>query len=124
MEVKLDYMIVCDNAYFSDDKKLFIEGVFEKIESPGFPAAHKKMSIVAQISNVSVGDHPIELMLENSSGQKSMMSNTLKKEALGGHKLIFNLFDTLFVDEGVYKFKLKIDGVILEGGTSLSLEKE
>jgi len=106
---KLEYLIVCDDASFSgSDQKLNIVGVFDNINTLGFPAVHPKMSVVVLIF-IEAGTYTETLRVKKGDLEVLSIDTSLVKDVSGNHRFIHNLFNVRFPEQGEYVFEVLID---------------
>src|SRR3990167_2750192 len=106
-DLKLDFAIICDNAFLDANGKLNINGVFDTIKSTGFPAAHKNMSIV--------------IKMKMPEGLYNEIVK-IKKDKSGTHQFIQHFINTIFPEAGDYAVEIHINGNLIET-SKLILEK-
>lgn len=119
---KLNFIIICDNAFFGEeDKKLNIEGVFDTIYSRDFPTIHKKMSVVSSFDDMESGNHAETIIIERNSSEIARFDHQFSKSEPGKHKIINNLLNVGFQDEGEYNVKILLDGQLM-GSEKLTIQ--
>lgn len=119
--IKLNFIIVCDNALLDSNGKLNITGVFDTIGARGFPAVHNKMSIVVNM------DMPEGIYIEVLKIKKGDLEITntpqieIKKDRPGRHQFIHHFVNTRFPEEGDYSVEVYINENLVVT-TKLSLQ--
>ncbi len=120
MEPKLNFLIICENAFLSDESKnLNLINVFDTIIADNFPIKYPgKFSIVAKLETTDV-DHKIKLTIQNS---QEKITETLAEFKGGKHQWINNFFNLTFKTDGIYTIALSLDGRAI-GSTTLTLTR-
>lgn len=117
MEVKL--AVLADAANVSQEGKLNITGIFNRINSRGFPATQPSMVIVVRLEAHAseAGDHAVTIRLANADGRELARldgSFRLQKGGPAGQPLtgqfILPLAGLTLPDPGSYAFDILIDG--------------
>ena len=121
-DLKLDFAIICDNAFLDANGKLNINGVFDTIKSTGFPAAHKNMSIVIKMKMPEGLYNEIVKIKRNGSDIVSTPETKIKKDKSGTHQFIHHFINTIFPEAGDYAVEIQINGNLIET-SKLILEK-
>lgn len=117
---KLNFIHICENAFVTEGtKSLNLIGMFDGINSPGFPAVHPKFSIVANVDADTVGKHTTTLLIKKDN--KEISKFIMPFDGIR-HQIIQNLINYPFPEEGTYRIDLFIDGVEV-GGTIINLRK-
>jgi hypothetical protein len=117
-EFKINFLHVCENAFFSDDKKLNIIGIFEIINAPGFPAIHPRFSIVLNFSGDIAKSTPFFIIL-SPDGSKELVKVQINKNTFPNqdlkknNNLILNFMGFSFQTSGKYRLILKVDDQII-----------
>ncbi len=110
--LKINFLHICEYAFFSEDKKLNIIGIFNGISTKGFPAGHPRFSIVINFyGDVPESGLSLEILLPNKNLLISIPIN--KKSDWDGEKntnLVFNLLNTVFAVEGNYEVRVMLNG--------------
>lgn len=117
--MKVDLCTLADAANATEGGKLNLLGVFDRLQVRSFPAVHKQMALVLRL-RVEYADareeHAIRLALENPDGRKlvnlegSTRVGEVEPGAFSHTNQIFNLRDLRFQEEGVYRFRVWLDG--------------
>jgi len=111
---KLNFIIVCDRAYITEPYgKLNIEGVFDTINSPSYPAIHPSMSVVV---GVEVGEGRIaeKIILKKDGAQILNIPQTeINKLKPGKHRFIHNLLNVELTSEGKYTIEVYVNEALI-----------
>ena len=75
--MKLNFIILCDNAYIEDGKPNF-KGVFYKFSVDSIPAKYENMDLVVEFLLDDNNEHELEISITNSNGGKAIQSFTKK----------------------------------------------
>ncbi len=113
--IRLNFLHICENAFYSDDKKLNIIGIFDRITTSGFPATHPRFSIALGISNL--GPHIGEIKIKNPDSSdlfKAPLSRETIKNVAEHTNLVINIIAPVFRVPGKYKVLVEFDGAILD----------
>lgn len=114
---KLHFVHICEMAFFAEDKKLNVVGVFNEIMAPGFPAVQPRFTIVTGIS-ADTGAHSEIIEIQSPAGE--VITQTKEAEinvnntSQRGH-FIANFLNTSFPAPGKYKIVIKVDGEVANG---------
>lgn len=108
---KLNFAHICDMAFLSQDKKLNIIGVFERIFAQKFPLRYPKMSVVMNLS-IEKGTHELLLLLQKKGGEKPVLQMKGEVKAAGSENinLIFDLANISFEDQREYAAEIFLNG--------------
>lgn len=114
---KLHFVHICEMAFFAEDKKLNIVGVFNEIMAPGFPAVQPRFTVVTGIS-ADIGTHAEIIEVQSPTGEIIAQTKEAKinvnNPSQRGH-FIANFLNTSFPAPGKYKIVIKVDGEIING---------
>lgn len=122
--MELILALLCDDARTTADGKLDMQGVFNDLFAPGFPARRDKMVFVAGIEwdRKDTGRFQFKVDLVDPSGRPAM--------TLEGHTdvderpedrppartwLIMPLENVVFTGPGLYRFTIRVKGKELDG---------
>ena len=121
--MRLILSLACDDAELRPDGKLDIQGVFNELNAPGFPAAQDRMTVVFVMEwerDVS-GSVPFRADLVDEDGQKmlTIQGHTEVHAAGAGApattRLVMPLERVVFPHPGAYRFLLSARGQEVEG---------
>lgn len=101
-------------------KKATIEGIFDAIYAPNFPAKHKQL-IVSVITHGMPGKHRYKVSIMKDDKEISTIDETI----LTGerHYFIARFFDIIFPEPGIYIVKVFVDKEELSTEIKLNLLK-
>ena len=123
--IKLNFVHVCENAFLSNDGKLNIIGIFNKIITPEFPFVHPKFFIVTSISGA-----PAKYMenIEIISNDNDKILNIQKEISINKEgesaNFIAQFIGVPFAEEGTYEIKVSINGDVVKKGDFIILRKK
>ncbi|HUF11946.1 MAG TPA: hypothetical protein VMN78_02475 [Longimicrobiales bacterium] len=122
--MQLILSLACDDARLRPDGKLDIQGVFNELNAPGFPAAQERMTVVFVMEwpRDVEGSIPFRADLVDESGQKmlTIQGHTEVHAASGAGapattRLVMPLERVVFPHPGHYRFVLNARGERAEG---------
>ena len=122
--MRLILALACDDARLRPDGKLDIEGVFNELNAPGFPAAQDRMTVVfvMEWERDVQGSVPFRADLVDEAGQKvlTIQGHTEVRASAPGAapattKLVMPLERVVFPHAGDYRFVLSSRGRQAEG---------
>ncbi len=123
--VKLKFVHVSENAFFSQEGKLNVIGVFDRISSVNFPALQPAFSISIGLSGEK-GMHKISMALISPTEKKPIVTiggDLEIKDDNGGAHFVANLVGLPFPEPGKYVIKVEIDGNFVDESNSINVEK-
>ncbi len=122
--MRLILALACDGARLRPDGKLDIDGVFNELNAPGFPAAQDRMTVVfvMEWDRDVQGSVPFRADLVDEGGQKmlTIQGHTEVRAASLGEapattKLVMPLERVVFPHPGAYRFVISARGKQAEG---------
>jgi hypothetical protein len=122
--LRLILALACDGARLRPDGKLDIDGVFNELNAPGFPAAQDRMTVVfvMEWDRDVQGSVPFRADLVDEGGQKmlTIQGHTEVRAASLGEapattKLVMPLERVVFPHPGAYRFVISARGKQAEG---------
>ena len=119
---KLNFLHICETAFLTkDSNNLNIIGIFDSVNTQGFPAVHPRFVIVANITPEESGKHVVNVSI--ASGLKKIFEVNLPYDRPEKRiQIIQNFVNFSFPEEGVYNVQVSIDGQIL-GSSDLTIKK-
>jgi len=122
--IELKFVHISESAFFSQEGKLNVIGVFDKIFSDSFPALQPTFSISMGIVGAK-GIHKISIEIVSPQNKSIAIINgniEIKQDG-GGANFVANLVGLPFPDEGKYTIKITIDNDFIDASNYLFLEK-
>ena len=122
--MRLILSLACDDARLRPDGKLDIDGVFNELSAPGFPAAQDRMTVVFVMEwpRDVLGSVPFRADLVDESGQKMLtiqghteVHAPAPDGAPATTKLVMPLERVVFPHPGAYHFVLAARGTEASG---------
>lgn len=112
--VKLNFVIVCDDAYIHPQtKSLYINGIFTQIAGDKFPAIHPKFMVITNISgDVGEYDQRITIRPDRNNTPIAEAKGKLKIEGPKQKAQFLATFYNIKFEEGEYKIEVYIDDVL------------
>jgi len=108
--IKINFLHICENAFFAEDKKLNIIGIFQLINANGFPAFHPQFSIAFNVVGEIYGKgKKIEIISPNGVSIVSSEMENLRLEDKPEANLVVNFVGVVFPEPGAYKVIFKVD---------------
>ena len=121
---KLNFLIVCETAFPSQEGNLNIIGIFENVFAPNFPAIHPKMTIVFNVSG-NIGEYAFDLSIKGPD-KKEIIPSVRGGFNIAGQNTKFgfigNLVNLKFTTEGTYSVDLSINDRLI-GRTQFRVAK-
>lgn len=123
--------LVCDDARMRPDGKMDVEGVFNDLAAPGFPAKQDRMVLVTTIewSRGDAGRNKFRVDLKAPDGRTSLTveGETEVDERPADRppprtRLILPLQDVVFPEPGRYTFEIRIKGKKMRGPSIFLME--
>lgn len=116
--VVLNYAFVCDQAFFSEGRKLNIIGIFQNISGPTLPIIHPQLFIVANFTVDKQGEYTVQVKLKKVGEKKSILNPlNLKLKAEKDKSevgLIGQLTNLKFEENGEYTVQLFINSELVK----------
>ncbi|MEX2052827.1 MAG: hypothetical protein WD898_01210 [Candidatus Paceibacterota bacterium] len=109
---KLHFVHICEEAFFSEDKKLNVIGIFDEIIASRFPAGHPKFAVVTGISG-EPGNYEEIIELLSPSGETVIKSTpkTINIARVGQRAhFAVQFINVVFKEAGKYRVVVNIDG--------------
>ena len=122
--MELILSLACDDARLRSDGKLDVEGVFNELNAPGFPAAQERMTVVfvMQWGRDVSGSVPFRADLVDDADQKMLtiqghteVHAASEDGAPATTRLVMPLERVVFPHPGRYRFVLSARGQRVEG---------
>lgn len=100
--LKLLRFETCDYALVSQEGKLSIIGIFDRIFVQNLPTQHPSMSIVVVAQGAPAADHKIRLVINGPSGKKiNEIPMNVKTNETGHFNVVANLNNLPITEQGV-----------------------
>ncbi|MHB8870976.1 MAG: DUF6941 family protein [Candidatus Doudnabacteria bacterium] len=108
---KLNFIHLCDSAFITEgSKNLNIIGIFDVINSEGFPAIQPRMTIVTGVSSDTEGRHTLETVIRHKN--KPLYTQTKEFSELQ-YQNIHNLFNLPLLESGEYYIDVLVDKMLV-----------
>ncbi len=102
--LKLNRFETCDYAMISQDGKLSVMGIFDRIFVRNLPAQHPSMCFVVVAHGAPGSDHKMILVITGPSGNKiNDIPITIKTNTEGNFNVIATLNNLPITEQGVLK---------------------
>jgi len=103
---------ICEDAFHTRENGNFnIIGIFENINTPGFPARHPKMAFALVLEGDPMNEFEYSMEVLNPKGEKIFESPKNNKGNFGPngrHHLVVRILGIEFKEEGVHTAKIYI----------------
>ncbi len=125
--------LVCDDARIRPDGKMDIEGVFNDLMAPGFPAKQERMVLVTTIEwdRSDQGRNKFKVDLVGPDGRPTLtvdghtdVDPREKHRPPPRTRLVLPLEEVVFPHPGRYTFQLRVKGRKLRGPSLFLMEAE
>ena|SRR5258706_8077741 len=120
--MELTLFVVADYANITNDNKINIIGIFNRILAEEFPAAHRSLYLVAQLAASSAEANlsfTLEVQMVGKDDQKifSLSNTTVVPESTDGSPIALNVIiqivDILIPESGTYPILLLVNEQII-----------
>ncbi len=120
---KTNFVHVSENAFFSQEGKLSVIGIFDKIITTRLPVVQPGFAISLNVTS-EVGTHKVKVEIVSPDNKLvvSVGGMVEVKNTEGGANFIANLVGVPFVIAGKYVVKVFLDDEIIDEGTSIVIE--
>lgn len=114
-DIKLNFLHICENAFFSDDKKLNIINIFDIINISNLPAIHPRFSLATGLFG-DITKHKLFIEIKSPSGIPILESEykEIKENMKNKTNLVINIVGVVFKEIGKYKILLKTEEGIID----------
>lgn len=108
--MKVTYLHFSDYAFLTENGKMSVIGIFDRIGSKAFPTTHAAMFVVGQVSEIAKED---TLTLIIRKGKRELLVNDFVTNLqdlvnpLRTYSFIIGLHNFVFPEAGVYDFMIK-----------------
>ena len=121
---ELRFLIVADEAHFSQDSKPYIQGVFDEVKTHNFPALHPSFTIVSMLKgdpdqNVTYNVRVMHEAHERYTFEKILHLST--RSGINYHML--NLKNFVFNEPGDYRIEARIDGELQQSTAVINVRQ-
>jgi hypothetical protein len=124
--LKADYFLLCDYAMLSQNNKLSIIGIFDRVFAAKLPAQHQKMVIVVTITGKPYSKHELQIIVKNPFDSEVLPTGPARISVMVGENgkanIIFELLNVVLKDYGAYKIQL-MDGDTIISQATFSVER-
>ena len=114
--MKLNFAIICDNAFTDKTGRLNIIQTFDSITTPGFPAIHPRLTITTSFkledSDSRTKDYIQTVIIEQRDPKKAIARLETTNKPMEGIKniqFVAYFVGIKFDQEGIYDVKIKLD---------------
>lgn len=120
-DVKL--LVVCELAQITQDGKVSLLGIFERIQTNDIPIKIPRFFVVGIISGQPMSKHEVSFRLISPSGKASLADQrVIAMLGYDGNANVFNdMAGILFPEYGQYELVMMVDGVV---GKTITLTVE
>lgn len=134
--LKVDYVLLADNAHEDKQGKLNIIGIFQVINASDVPAVHVRVSIVSRFSGMSADankKYMVETRIEDDKGETILsikrkeplrLTKSVSEPNRVGAHLLLNLDLLPLPAYGIYHIRLYLNGKRAGGTTYRVVAKQ
>lgn len=121
--MKLVLSMACEQARVRPDGKVDVQGIFNELAAPGFPASQDRMTVVFVVEweAAEAGHKPLRAELVDPDGEIVLVikgHTEVQPRRNGGGpahtRLIMPLEEVVFPREGRYRFRLTAGGTAVD----------
>lgn len=125
--------LVCDDARTTDEGKLDVQGIFNDLFAPGFPAKQERMVLVLAIEwdRRDQGRFQFRVDLKGPDGRPSLtvdghteVDRRPPERPPARTRLVMPLEDVIFPEPGKYRFEVRMKGETFPGPALHLVEQE
>ncbi|MCB8933474.1 MAG: hypothetical protein M9921_00860 [Fimbriimonadaceae bacterium] len=114
--MQLRYALACDYANVTNDGRLNISGVIDRLYAPHFPAVHRTLYLVVSMEIEPEDDgQEREVHVQLIDGDARTLADLHGKMRLGHGDRVLNqvhvFHDLHFIEPGTYRFNIFLDGI-------------
>jgi len=114
MKIHAELIAIADYALLSEDKKLSVIGIFDKVLVQELPASHSKLSFVAVLKGEPHKESQLKIKAVSPSKTELFSANAnIKFGENGKTNLVSNLEGFPFPEVGSYSFIIELDGSLI-----------
>ena len=107
IDLQLDLLVVCDQAFVSKENKLSLIGIFDQIFTDKLPFNYLKLAIVAVIRGEPNGNYSVRLEIKDPSGKTTPSPEFKFTLGSNGKTNLISEFGNLPLPlDGIYKVSL------------------
>lgn len=131
--MKLIFSIACDRARERPDGKLDVEGIFNELYAPGFPAQQEQMTVVFVVEwePEEAGQQPLRADLLDEADEKVLtiqghtdVAERGSDRAPAQTRLVLPLEQVVFPHPGRYRFQLEVGDEVLRAFSVYVTERD
>lgn len=119
--IKLNFAVLCDYAFFSDSSKPNIIGIFQNIVAPNFPYKHPQMFIVTNVSFQAEGKYKeVVRLISKKTGVDILppLEFDLDVKKISGKDttevgIVGQINEISFPEQGEYCFRIEMNNELL-----------
>lgn len=115
--LKINFIHLCENAFFSEDKKLSVIEIFDTIGVPSVPAMQPNMAIAINVAGTISDEGAI--VIESPSNEEvltfPLTSNTLDSTK-STNNVVIKLKNFPITEQGEYKIFIRIGDTVIGSG--------
>ena len=114
MTLKLNFAHVCDAAFLSQDNKLNIIGIFERLFANRFPFQYPRVTVVCNVT-IGIGKFPFKILILKKGQEKPawQLVGEITSDAEKDFNLIADFQNITFEDQREYTVEIWFDEKLL-----------
>lgn len=112
--VSIEALVICDLAQITQDGKLNIMGIFERIYARSLPMRYPRFFIVGMLSGEPLSEHTVGFSITNPRGEHIIRQYEMKTQ-LGYNRranVLNDLTGTTFEEAGIYTMMMTVDNFL------------
>lgn len=112
--VSIETLVICDLAQITQDGKLNIIGVFERIYAQALPMRYPRFFIVGMLSGEPLSHHTVQFSIMNPRGEHIIRQYEMVTRLGYNSKanVLNDLTGTIFEDTGIYTMTMTVDNLL------------
>jgi hypothetical protein len=110
--MKVNYLIISNNAFIDQDGKLNVLGIFDRIAAISFPVIMPTLFVATNIT-LSQGSHKEYARIKKGDWLVDTAESLVTKDIEGKHRFVHNFSNIVFPEAGEYLVEIHLDGVVV-----------
>jgi hypothetical protein len=110
MKIKIEFLVLCENAIATPDNKLSLINIYDIIKAPNLPAYHGELTFAGKIIAEEIGKQKKlvgNISILSPSGKEMVLNGSSERDLADGKNtqkinIIFGVSGVLFSEYGEY----------------------